>query len=263
MMDQYPVWEEPVLCFCARDENLAPGVRCGPLVRDNYIVECCTAGYGSAVINGREFPVGPGDCYFLLPGDTVIHTADFKDPRSGVYCGIDGRQFGHYLARAGITSESPFAPPEAFEEITAQVEQMVQMREETDAGAELRRTACIYGILGALLRGSASANKNVWVQRALGVMEDQYYQPLSVEQLASEVGLERSYFSTLFRQQTGRAPHAYLNSIRVRKACALMEKSGCSVAEAAASVGLDPQNFARLFKRETGKTPKEYIREKA
>jgi len=55
-------------CYGGWDRNLEPGVRYGPVIRDTYVIECCTGGFGSAIINGVEFPVQAGDCYILLPG---------------------------------------------------------------------------------------------------------------------------------------------------------------------------------------------------
>lgn len=251
--------DEPMLLICDRDENLTPGIRFGPVIRDIYIVECCTGGYGSIIINDVEFPLKRGDCYFLLPGDTIIHTADTKEPRTGVWCSFDGPQIGKRLARAGITAATPFAPPEAFEEITSQIEQMLKLKDESDHGADLRRTACIYQILGALLKhASVTTDKNIWIQKAIGIMESRYYEELSVARIADEVGLDRSYFSTLFKSQTGTTPHAYLTSLRIQKSCVLMRQRNYNINQAAAAVGLDPQNFARLFKRETGMTPGEF-----
>ena len=91
-------------------------------------------------------------------------------------------------------------------------------------------------------------------------METNYHENITVEDIAYEIGLDRSYFSTLFKTQTGKTPHAYLTSLRIKKACTLMMQVDLSVSEAAQSVGLDPRNFARLFKKETGKTPKEYMK---
>ena len=249
--------EEPVVCVCSWD-IVRPGECYGPVIRDLYIIECCTSGTGSVVVNGKEYPVGPGDCYILLPGDTVIHRASFDNPRRGIWCAVDGAHVGRILAQAGITAESPFVPGEAFEEINKQMENILSMEQEKDPGLGLRQTACIYQILGTLLRYSAGTSKNSCVQKAMSIMEAYYYEQLSVGELAQNVGLERCYFSTLFKEQTGQTPHRYLTGLRIRKACVLMERSDCSIAQVAVSVGLDPQNFARLFKGEIGVSPAVY-----
>jgi len=255
--------EEPTICYSGRDKNLTPGVRFGPVIRDIFIVECCTGGFGSVIVNGIEFPLKKGDCYFLFPGDTVTHTAAEINPREGVWCAMDGLGIGAVLLKAGITSSAPFAPGEAFGEITEAVRRVVDMKDENDAGADLRRTALVYSILGALMKyTSQSSDKNIWVRKAIGVMETNYHKNITATDIAFEVGLDRSYFSTLFKTQTGKTPYAYLTSLRIKKACALMEKECASVSEAAVSVGLDPRNFARLFKRETGKTPGQYLKER-
>ena len=250
--------QEPVVLYCEKEENLLPGQQYGPIIREVYIIECCTEGFGSVIINGREFAVGPGDCYILLPGDTVTHTANQKDPRCGYWCALDGLDLGRYFKEAGISSETPFAPKEAFGELCGWVKKMVSEWGSGDGGEQLRETACIYGFLGELLRKRSSSGADDWAERALGLMEAMFHEPLSVEVIAREVGLERSYFSVMFKEKTGMSPHRYLTSLRIRKACALMDGEHCSVAEAAAAVGLDPRNFARLFKKETGKTPLEY-----
>lgn len=251
--------ETPVLCHCDYDRDLPPGIRYGPLIRNVYIFECNKAGYGSVIINDREFPVRPGDCYILLPGDIVTHTADYKEPRSGVWCSVDGLQVGWALEQAGITSENPYAPAVLFQQLTEQVEALVQIRGASDPGAELRRTGHIYEFLGILLRQSKAKSGTDWLDHVIGHMESNYFKPISVTELAKEAYLERSYFSVRFREETGQSPHAYLTSLRIRKACALMTQTRCSVAKAAELVGLDGRNFARLFKKETGMTPRQYL----
>lgn len=251
--------ETPVYCYCNQDRDLPPGICYGPVIRDVYIIECNTGGYGSVIINGKTFPVRPGDCYILLPGDTVTHTADHKDPRQGVWCAIDGMQVGWALAQAGITSETPYAPSELFTALTEQVDLLVQMRNDTDPGTSLRRLGCIYTFLGILLRTSHQQSKTDWLRRVMGYMDANYYLPICVSDLAREACMERSYFSVQFKRLVGQTPHAYLTALRVRKACTLMDKTSCPTGKAAELVGLDNRNFARLFKKETGMTPRQYL----
>ena len=100
------------------------------------------------------------------------------------------------------------------------------------------------------------------IEMAIGLMEAKYHEHLNVEDIAKEVGLERSYFSVLFKEKTTVSPHKYLTSLRIRKACELIEKGNCSISEAASATGLDPCNFARIFKKETGETPLTYFKKK-
>lgn len=248
---------EPIL-FGAYVDEVKGGSRFGPVVRSVCIIECNESGYGSIIIEDREFPVGPGDCYVLLPGRKNIHTADKTHPRRGVYCTIGGMRALQIFSEVGITDESPFLPRDASEEITSIVRKMIDMRADTDRGAELRRTACIYEILGAVTRHMQRSDSELWVHRATGIFESEYHNGITVTQVAAEMGFDRSYFSTAFKERVGITPHAYLTSLRIAKACEFLRDPSYSVSGIAESVGLDPTNFARLFKRETGKSPLEY-----
>lgn len=253
--------DEPILYYCGIDENLKPGARYGPVIRDVYIIECCIWGAGTVIINGREFPFKANTCFVLMPGDTVIHTTDTVESRKCIWCAIDGFSLKNVFQQAGISSETPFAPSESFNEILLQIKKITEMRNDADPGTDFRRAGCIYNILGALLKETNVSNKNSWIQKAIGIMETRYHEDISIEDIARETGLDRTYFSTLFRKKTGFSPHSYLTQLRIKKASTLLTINNSTVSEIAVSVGLDPQNFSRFFKKATGKTPKQYIKE--
>ena len=250
----------PTVLYCEKEYNLLPGEHYGPIIRDVYIIECCVEGYGSVIINDKEFAVEPESCYILFPGDTVIHTADSTDPRKGYWCAIDGLDLGFLFKEAGISSYSPFAPKELFADLCGCVMKMVAEWGSGDAGEALRETSCIYEFLGVLMRNKKATAYDDRIERAIGLMETKYHENLSVERIACEVGLERSYFSVLFKEKTTVSPYQYLTSLRIFKACSLIEKENCSITHAAIATGFDPCNFARSFKRVTGKTPAEYFK---
>lgn len=254
--------KSPVVLYCEKEYDLLPGECYGPIIRNIYIIECCVEGYGSVIVNGNEFFINPGDCYILLPGDTIIHTADSKNPRKGYWCAIDGLDLGFIFKEAGISSNSPFAPREFFNELCTCLLKMVKDWNNDDGGKALRETSYIYEFLGILMKNKKTTTNDSRIELAIGLMETKYHEQLSIEGIAKEVGLERSYFSVLFKEKTAVSPHKYLTALRIRKACDLIEKENCSISEAAVATGLDPCNFARIFKREMGKAPLEYFQNK-
>ena len=130
---------------------------------------------------------------------------------------------------------------------------------QEDAGVTLRQSAYLNGIFGVLLKYCATTRRpDPLVQRALDLMERQYAQPLTVAMIADTIGLERCYFSCKFKDQLGIAPHQYLNRLRIRKACILLEHTLCSVNDAADAVGIPAENFARIFRKWIGMTPRQF-----
>ena len=251
---------EPMVFTCAWDtpELVTPGSSFGPVLRNVCTLECNVSGYGTVTVNGRTFDIRPGDFYALLPGQTVTFTADRKDPRLALWCTAGGLRLGQMLTEAGISDDTPFAPPEKFDALYAAMQRLYAIGNGSDPAVQLRRTACLYEIVAILIEGRTSGITDLFVERAVGIMESNYHTGLTVADIAAEMGFDRCYFSTLFKSRTGISPHTYLTSLRIRKACALLNDPNRSVASVAESIGLDPRNFARLFKAEMGMAPNHY-----
>lgn len=85
-------------------------------------------------------------------------------------------------------------------------------------------------------------------------------QDLTLPELAAVVHMSPSYFSGLFKQSTGLAPHQYVIQCRIDRAKHLMLKE-LSIADVAQSLGFAHQShFSRHFKRLVGVTPKAFLK---
>lgn len=250
---------EPVVYRCEwdRDDTVLPGSRFGPVVRGVYLVECNVRGYGSVVIDDCEYPVTPGDTYLLFPGSRIIHTAAAQDPRRAIWCSFGGMSVARILSSAGISPTSPFLPREKTEKTRTILEKIYSRSGDSTLSADLFRTSALYELLSLIAEGRAPSDRNLFVDRAIGIMESGYNTDLTVADIAAEIGFDRTYFSTMFRHYTGTTPHAYLTALRVSRATALLEDGSLPVSAVAEAVGLDPRNFSRLLRREIGKSPKQ------
>lgn len=230
----------------------------GPIVRISYVIECCTGGFGYFTVNGKEFRFEEGDCYVLLPGDKVAHRTTSQSSRTEVSCYIGGAELEKAVAIAGITSDSPFVPRSLYHEIFSAITHIIELSEDLSIGADYQRTAEIYRIMSALVRGKNRTESTSIIHKAIGFIESKYYENMTVDDIAKSVGLERSYFSVLFREHTGQSPHAYLTSVRIHRAQTLLTGTELPLSEIALQVGLEPAGFSRIFKRTKGITPSEY-----
>lgn len=248
-----------VAVLYTEEEHLRPGAASGAMIHSQFIIECCIEGKGTMTINQKEFAIREGDVYVLLPGSTSTFQCDYETPRGGFWCVLEGFAVEAALKKTGVTAEAPFLPRTLFEPVRFWLQLMTQHWPCKDEGAQLRQTACAYGLLGALLQNRPSQDNTGVIEKVIGFMKANYHEALTLDVLAKQAGLERTYFSYLFKQKTGQPPHSYLTRIRVRKAAQLLGTRKYTISEAAYLVGLTPHNFSRQFRQIMGTTAKAYL----
>ena len=91
------------------------------------------------------------------------------------------------------------------------------------------------------------------------VMENFQNNEFTMNQAAAMVNISPSYFSTLFRQETGKTFIEYLTEVRLSKAKELLMCTDMRSSEIGYQVGYkDSHYFSYIFKKVCGCTPKEY-----
>lgn len=81
----------------------------------------------------------------------------------------------------------------------------------------------------------------------------------SLNMIAAHIGISPSYFSSIFKQETGQSFVEYLTKVRIEKACELLRCTTLRTSEIGEKVGYnDPHYFSATFKKVMGTSPKEY-----
>ena len=97
------------------------------------------------------------------------------------------------------------------------------------------------------------------IQRAIGLIQQRYWDRLSLTALARQVGLSKYRLSHRFRDVLGVTFRDYLLKVRVERAKVLLAAGHVSITEVAHDVGFgDLARFDKVFKRYTGFTPSAY-----
>ncbi|MGH3532624.1 MAG: helix-turn-helix transcriptional regulator [Mycobacterium sp.] len=92
-----------------------------------------------------------------------------------------------------------------------------------------------------------------------GVIERRHSEPLSLRDVARELGITPGHLTTVVRRRTGRTVQEWIIERRMAEARSLLADTDLPVGEIAGRVGVsDPGYFSRLFRRTHGTSPRNW-----
>jgi len=102
------------------------------------------------------------------------------------------------------------------------------------------------------------------VKEAVEFIDMYFFEELTLMSLSNKFNVESSYFSRIFRQETGENLTIYLARKRMDKAKEYMKDPKINLTEIAFMTGYDDYTyFNRVFRKITGISPREYRNELA
>lgn len=97
------------------------------------------------------------------------------------------------------------------------------------------------------------------IREAKQFIQSNYKSPISLEDVSTKVGFNTTYFSSLFKKETGYTFLEYLSEVRMNKAKELLKETNYSIAVICEQVGYsDMKHFTKIFAKHTNLKPNEY-----
>ena len=103
------------------------------------------------------------------------------------------------------------------------------------------------------------ADSHSWIRSIKSFCEKNYAEPISITMASDMLHVSPSYFSTLFKRETGENFTAYVTNLRLSKAKELLLSTKRNVSDIAIDVGYsDYYYFTKVFRKYFGTTPTQY-----
>lgn len=224
-----------------------------------------TAGEGSCLIDSELYEMHPGS--LVIVSANSLHA--IRSRKTINYdCLIVDTEF---CTQNGIPTEKLHFEPVVISEKAISLYQDVAREVTSDslfhqAGCRVAALKLMLYLSRNHLDGtnqgqlrSSAANENI--KLAMGYIRSHIDQKLSLDEIASEVGLSKYYFLREFKNATAMTPVEYINSVRCENAKKLLLKKKYPIHEIACKCGFTNDSyFSKVFRHYTGLLPSEFAK---
>lgn len=243
----------------------------GPGMRNHYLIHCILSGegiYRSRVktdSQDAEYHLKKNQAFLIEPNQVIHYSADGNNPWEYMWIEFDGLKAREFVNHAGLSQDAPIFNAKT-EEGCREVFQYLTYIIEHPELVPAQVMGCAYLFFGALMVHSATAKplpkndiKEFYVQSTADFIENHYMENITVEDMADNLGLNRSYFSKLFKKMTQKSPQEFLITYRINKSCELLRSTHMTIADISTHVGYSNQfHFTRAFKSVMNMAPNEW-----
>lgn len=235
----------------------------GPGIRDHYLIHYVISGKGLYSVNGSTHAISAGDVFLVYPNTEITYIADENNPWEYAWIGFSGSDASIILSATDFTKEKPFIKNISYGDKLRKEISLIYDCRGNEFEHALEMTGHLYTLLSIFIHEAKAQSQentsNIYVQKSIEYINANYSYPISVEDIASYVGVSRSHLFRCFETVLNISPKEYLTEFRIKQACYLLEHSDLSIKVIANSIGFaDSLHFSKAFKNTRGISPTYY-----
>ena len=249
-------------------EQCLPGKEAGPDQRTGYHLHAVISGKGKLRVGDYFYDVHAEQLFLTVPGVEMWYQADEKDPWYYCWTTFEGKKAWQYLQNAG------FAEGRYVLDCNIEISRFLETSQEMlskpnlNLSSELFRLGQAYRFLSLAIESYEGQNKKAgayqnlssddYIQYAIKYIQNNYAN-VQIKHVAEYIGLNRTYFTAVFKEKMYMSPQEYLMQVRMRHARDLLMNTDLPIHVIASSIGYENAlTFSKIFKQRFGVSPAAY-----
>lgn len=251
-------------------EQCKPSHLYGPAARNHYLFHYVISGTGTLMADDsggttQTYQVRSGQGFMLFPGQISTYIADEKLPWEYAWLEFDGLRVRELLGLTGLSHDAPIYHASSKDLRSCMMDEMLYIAQHADE-SPFHLIGHLYLFLDYMSRfvssmtlGKGGKLQDFYLKEALSFIEQNFQNDITIEDIAAQCGLNRSYFGKIFRDALGKSPQEFLISYRMAKAAELLKLTKLSIGDIGNAVGYPNQlHFSRAFKNVYQISPREW-----
>ena len=230
---------------------------------NHYLLVYVAKGAGWYSVKGKTYVVNEND-YFVLPYSAAVKLGSSReDPWSIYWAFFTGAQAVDLVTH--LMGKNNFAPRVAkplvgrisqFNDILHHLELLENVENLVYANSRFYTFLCSFRL--TVLSSRRHAKKDGVIQ-SIEFMRENIHGNVTLNDLAKSAGLSVSHYCALFKRKTMQSPLNLYTSMKVQRACQLLQNKDQTIKSIAYTLGFfDQYHFSKVFKHVMGISPKHF-----
>ena len=249
-------------------QRCIPGYACQQSRQEGYHLYVVLSGKGILKKEDQMIEIHEGQMFLLRDQEESTYQADELNPWHYVwiaYCGDHAQRYMHYAGfTEGVHVQECHIPPMDFYAVVKEILEHPHL----NVSSEIYRMSLALKFLSMAIESREIGQEG---NRQRGDMSpDDYvayaaryiqanFANIRISDVASYIGINRTYLTTLFKKKMLMSPQEFLMHVRMDRSRALLRQTTVPISAVAQEVGYEDQlAFSKIFKKKFGISPAQY-----